>query len=53
MESCLLSGIIGIEVLMIEMDDEVEFVTIMTFESVQNVMEFQWEYSHMLFSKDI
>lgn len=32
-----------IEVLRIELEDEVEFVTIMTFESLQNVMDFQGE----------
>lgn len=30
-----------IEVLRFELEDEVEFVTIMTFESLQNVIEFQ------------
>jgi antibiotic biosynthesis monooxygenase (ABM) superfamily enzyme len=32
-----------IEVLRIELEDEVEFVTIMTFESLQNVVDFQGE----------
>lgn len=32
-----------IEVLRIERDDEVEFVTIMTFGSLQNVLDFQGE----------
>ena len=32
-----------IEVLRIELEDEVEFVTIMTFESLQNVIDFQGE----------
>ena len=32
-----------IEVLRIEQEDEVEFVTIMTFESLQNVIAFQGE----------
>lgn len=32
-----------IEVLKIEFEDEVEFVTIMTFESLQNVIDFQGE----------
>ena len=32
-----------IEVLRIEQQDEVEFVTIMTFESLQNVIDFQGE----------
>lgn len=30
-----------VEVLRIELEDEVEFVTIMTFESLQNVIDFQ------------
>lgn len=32
---------IKIEVLRIELKDEVEFVTIMTFDSLQNVIDFQ------------
>lgn len=32
-----------IEVLRTELEDEVEFVTIMTFESLQNVIDFQGE----------
>lgn len=32
-----------IEVFRIDLNDEVEFVTIMTFESLQNVIEFQGE----------
>jgi antibiotic biosynthesis monooxygenase (ABM) superfamily enzyme len=32
-----------IEVLRIELEDEVEFVTIMTFESLRNVIDFQGE----------
>ena len=32
-----------IEVLRLDFDDEVEFVTIMTFESLKNVIEFQGE----------
>ena len=32
-----------IEVLKIELETEVEFITIMTFESVQNVIDFQGE----------
>lgn len=34
-------GYIGIEVLRKELESEVEFVTIMTFESVQSVIDFQ------------
>ena len=36
-------GYRNIEVLRIELEDEVEFVTIMTFESLQNVIDFQGE----------
>ncbi len=32
-----------IEVLKIELEDEIEFVTIMTFESLKNVIDFQGE----------
>ena len=32
-----------IEILRIDLEDEVEFVTIMTFESLQNVIDFQGE----------
>ena len=32
-----------VEVLRIELEDEVEFITIMTFESLQNVIDFQGE----------
>ena len=36
-------GFIKFEVLRIELQDEVEFVTMMTFESLQNVIAFQGE----------
>lgn len=36
-------GFKGVEVLRIELEDEVEFITIMTFESLQNVIDFQGE----------
>lgn len=36
-------GYLGIELLRRELADEVEFVTIMTFESLQNVIDFQGE----------
>ena len=32
-----------VEVLRMELDDEVEFITIMTFESIQNIIDFQGE----------
>ncbi|MEM9627793.1 MAG: antibiotic biosynthesis monooxygenase [Pseudomonadota bacterium] len=34
-------GCRGVELLRRELDDEVEFVTIMTFDSIQSVIEFQ------------
>ena len=40
-EAKKIPGYQNIEVLRIERDDEVEFVTIMTFESLQNVIDFQ------------
>lgn len=36
-------GYRSIEVLSMSLDDEVEFVTIMTFDSLQNVIDFQGE----------
>jgi len=36
-------GYLGIELLRRDLDDEVEFVTIMTFQSLQNVIDFQGE----------
>jgi hypothetical protein len=40
-EARKIGGYRGIELLRCELDDEVEFVTIMTFESLQNVIDFQ------------
>ena len=40
-EAKKIRGYKKIEVLKIELEDEVEFVTIMTFESLQNVIDFQ------------
>jgi antibiotic biosynthesis monooxygenase (ABM) superfamily enzyme len=34
-------GYLGVELLRLAHDDEVEFITIMTFESIQNVIDFQ------------
>lgn len=42
-EAKAIPGYRGIEVLRRVGDDEVEFVTIMTFESLQNVVDFQGE----------
>lgn len=38
-----ISGYRSIELLCRDLDDEVEFVTIMTFDSLQNVIDFQGE----------
>ena len=40
-EAKKIPGYQKIEVLRIELEDEVEFVTIMTFESIENVINFQ------------
>jgi hypothetical protein len=42
-EAKKIPGYKKIEVLRIEQEDEVEFATIMTFESMQNVIDFQGE----------
>jgi antibiotic biosynthesis monooxygenase (ABM) superfamily enzyme len=42
-EAKQIPGYHGIELLRRELDDEVEFVTIMTFDSLQNVIDFQGE----------
>ncbi len=42
-EAKKIPGYKSIEVLKIELETEVEFVTIMTFESLQNVIDFQGE----------
>ena len=36
-------GYLGIELLRRDLEDEVEFITIMTFQSLQNVIDFQGE----------
>ncbi|HKJ05811.1 MAG TPA: hypothetical protein VJ974_09455 [Geopsychrobacteraceae bacterium] len=42
-----LPGYMSIELLRRDLDDEVEFVTIMTFRSLQNVIDFQGDdYTH-------
>lgn len=38
-----ITGYRSIEILRMDMDDEVEFITIMTFDSIQNVIDFQGE----------
>ena len=40
-EAKRIPGYRGIELLRLDRDDEVEFVTIMTFDSIQNVIDFQ------------
>ncbi len=40
-EAKKIPGYRGIELLRLDRDDEVEFVTIMTFDSIQNVIDFQ------------
>lgn len=42
-EAKINSGYLGFELLRRNHENEVEFVTIMTFESIQNVIEFQGE----------
>ena len=42
-EAKRIPGYLGIELLRRDLDDEVEFVTIMTFESLQSVIDFQGE----------
>ncbi len=42
-EAKKIPGYLGIELLRREHEDEVEFITIMTFESLQNVIDFQGE----------
>lgn len=42
-----------IEVLRIELEDEVEFVTIMTFESLKNVIDFQGENYKRCYVPDV
>ena len=40
-EAKKIPGYRGIELLRLDRDDEVEFITIMTFDSIQNVIDFQ------------
>lgn len=42
-EAKSIPGYLSIELLRRDLDDEVEFVTIMTFQSLQNVIDFQGE----------
>ena len=42
-EAKQIEGYRGVELLRREQEDEVEFVTIMSFDSIQNVIEFQGE----------
>ncbi len=42
-EAKMIPGYRSIELLRFEKEDEVEFVTIMTFDSLQNVIDFQGE----------
>ena len=42
-EAKQIPGYLGIELLRRDLENEVEFVTIMTFESLQNVIDFQGE----------
>ena len=46
-------GFREVEVLRIELEDEVEFVTIMTFESLQNVIDFQGENYKRAYVPDV
>jgi hypothetical protein len=43
LEAKNISGYQKIELFRMDLDDEVEFVTIMTFDSIQNVIDFQGE----------
>ena len=46
-------GYLSIELLRRDLDDEVEFITIMTFQSLQNVIDFQGEdYSRCYVPKE-
>lgn len=42
-EAKRIAGYLSIELLRRDLDDEVEFITIMTFESLQSVIDFQGE----------
>jgi len=52
-EAKKIPGYKKIEVLKIELEDEVEFVTIMTFESLQNVVDFQGENYKRCYVPDV
>ena len=52
-EAMKIPGYKKIEVLRIELEDEVEFVTIMTFESLQNVIDFQGENYKRCYVPDV
>jgi antibiotic biosynthesis monooxygenase (ABM) superfamily enzyme len=42
-EAKKIPGYLGIELLRRDLEDEVEFITIMTFQSLQNIIDFQGE----------
>jgi antibiotic biosynthesis monooxygenase (ABM) superfamily enzyme len=52
-EAKKIPGYNKIEVLRVELEDEVEFVTIMTFESLQNVIDFQGENYKRCYVPDV
>jgi len=52
-EAKKIPGYRKIEVLRIELEDEVEFVTIMTFESLKNVIDFQGENYRRCYVPDV
>ena len=52
-ESKKIPGYKKIEVLKIELEDEVEFITIMTFDSLQNVKDFQGEEYKICYVPDV
>ena len=52
-EAKKIPGYKKIEVLRTDLDDEVEFVTIMTFESPQNVIDFQGENYKRCYVPDV
>jgi antibiotic biosynthesis monooxygenase (ABM) superfamily enzyme len=52
-EAKQIPGYKKIEVLRTELEDEVEFVTIMTFESLQNVIDFQGENCERSYVPDV
>lgn len=52
-EAKKIPGYKKIEVLKIELEDEVEFITIMTFESLKNVIDFQGENYKRCYVPDV